>query len=406
MRILYLHQYFSTPKGSTSTRSYEMARKLILHGHNVIMVCGSNKGSNTGLSDAFKRGFRRGIVDGIEVIEVNCNYNNGMSLFRRTISFLKFTCYAIFIALFEKYDRIFATSTPLTIAIPGIASRWLRRKPFIFEVRDLWPEAPKAMGVIRNPIILGCMSCLEWLSYHSATRLIALSPRMVDGIVLRGIPRERVKMIPNGCDLDLFGSAATPWLPKYISSNCFLAIFTGAHGIANGLDAVLDAARVLKSLGDENIHILFVGDGKMKPELIKRANRDSLTNVSFHEPISKERLSGLMKCADVGLQVLMNTPAFYNGSSPNKFFDYLASGLPVINNYPGWIANMIEENNCGRIAPPEDPAAFAEILIKMSSCQDKLREMAINARRLAEDKFDRNKLSEQFSAWITDKSVS
>src|SRR5690606_29149495 len=195
MRVLYFHQHFTTPKGASGIRSYAMARRLIEEGHQVTMVCGSPERADTGLSGPFRRGMRTGIVDGIEVIEFDLKYSNADSFVRRTITFLRFAFRSIGIALTRDYDLVFATSTPLTAGIPGIFARWLRRKPFVFEVRDLWPELPRAMGVITNPIILGLMSLLEWACYHSAHRLIGLSPGIVAGIERRGIDRQRIALI-------------------------------------------------------------------------------------------------------------------------------------------------------------------------------------------------------------------
>src|SRR5690625_4178077 len=147
MRILYFHQHFSTPKGASGIRSYMMARRLVEAGHHVTMVCGSPERADTGLSGAFQRGLRTGIVDGIEVIELDLQYSNADSFSKRTVTFLRFALRSIGLALTQQYDLVFATSTPLTAGIPGIFARWLRGKPFVFEVRDLWPELPREMGV-------------------------------------------------------------------------------------------------------------------------------------------------------------------------------------------------------------------------------------------------------------------
>ena len=140
--------------------------------------------------------------------------------------------------------------------IPGIFARWLRGKPFVFEVRDLWPELPKAMGVIRNPLILGAMSMLEWLSYRSAHRLVGLSPGIVDGISAIGVSRERISLVPNGCDLEIFAGTVSPWRPPEIGSSDLMAVFAGTHGVANGLDAVLDAAAELHRRKRDDIKLL------------------------------------------------------------------------------------------------------------------------------------------------------
>ncbi len=396
MKILYFHQHFSTPKGATGIRSYVMARKLIEQGHEVTIVCGSNQSGNTGLSSDFSKGCRQGIVDNIQIIEYDLAYSNSDGFFKRTWLFLQFALRSIFVVFTQKYDLIFATTTPLTAGIPGIFARWLRGKPFIFEVRDLWPELPKKMGVIKNPIILGLMSWLEWCSYHSAHHLIALSPGIVEGIMKRGIKKESITMIPNGCDLSIFSNATIHWRPKEVANSDFMAIFAGAHGIANGLDSVISAAFELKKRQHHDIKIVLIGEGKLKASLMEKAQRLELENIIFHPPVDKQKLAGLFASADLGLQILANIPAFYYGTSPNKFFDYIAAGLPVLNNYPGWLAKMIKEYQCGFSIPPDNAIAFADALEEAANNSKQLKLMGKNAQLLAKEKFDRKNLSTQF----------
>lgn len=400
MRVLYFHQHFSTPKGSAGIRSYGMARQLIESGHQVTMVCGSYDKGETGLTQPFKRGKRTGQVNGIDIIEFDLAYSNSDGFIKRALIFLKFALRSILVALTARYDVVFATTTPLTAGIPGVFARWLRFKPFVFEVRDLWPELPREMGVITNPVVLWAMSVLEFVSYRSAHKLIGLSPGIVEGIAKRGVPIERIALIPNGCDLDIFAGEVEPWRPAEVADDDLMAIFAGTHGMANGLDAVLDAAAELKKRGRKDIKILLIGQGKLKPSLQARANAEKLDNVVFHEPVNKARLAGLMASTDVGLQVLANVPAFYYGTSPNKFFDYIAAGLPVINNYPGWLAGMITEHNLGFAVPPEDPATFADALEAAAADREALKAMGANARQLAEDQFSRDKLSKEFVEWL------
>lgn len=400
MRVLYFHQHFSTPKGSTGIRSYEMARRLIKAGHGVTMVCGSYGGGNTGLESSFRRGRREGVVDGISIIEFDLAYSNRDGFLKRSLMFLLFALRSIWVAMTRQYDVVFATTTPLTAGIPGIFARWLRGKAFVFEVRDLWPELPRAMGVIKNPVVLWLMSVLEWCSYHSAHRLVALAPGMAEGIESRGIPKERIAMIPNGCDFDIFADATNPWRPGGVAEADFLAIFTGTHGVANGLGAVLDVAAELKSRGRDDIKLALVGDGKLKPELVDRARREGLSNVVFHDPVDKQRLAGLMAGADVGLQILANVPAFYFGTSPNKFFDYISAGLPVINNYPGWLERLLEESGAGVAVPPDNAGAFADALIDLADHRDRLPAMSRAASELGQQRFDRDALGGTFVGWL------
>jgi len=370
-------------------------------GHEVTMVCGSFGPGVTGLTEPFKGRRRRGVVDGIDVIEIDLSYSNKDSFVKRAGLFLKFALVSIGVALREEYDIAFTTTTPLTAGLPGIAARWLRRKPFVFEVRDLWPELPREMGVIKSPILLSMLSALEWSSYRSAHRCIGLSPGIVDGIVRRGVPRERIAMIPNGCDIGLFDvSTETAWRPEGVTGSDLMTVFSGTHGLANGLHAVLDAAVLLKTRRRTDIKIVLIGDGKLKPSLVERATREGLDNVIFHDPVSKVRLAGLFMAADLGIQCLANVPAFYYGTSPNKFFDYISAGLPVLNNYPGWLANMVKENECGFVVPPDDAVAFADALECAAADREALKSMGNQASTLAAKDFDRTKLAEDWTKWV------
>jgi glycosyltransferase involved in cell wall biosynthesis len=371
-------------------------------GHSVTMVCGRYDGGDTGLSTAFVNGMRQGNVEGIEVIEFDLPYRNADGFLRRSLTFVKFALASVRIALTRNYDILFATSTPLTAAIPGIAARWLRRKPFVFEVRDLWPELPRVMRVITNPLILAMLSALEWTAYRSANRCIGLAGGISHGIAKRGVAENRVATIPNGCDLDLFASESVePWRPIGVSPDDLLVVYSGTHGKANGLDAVLDAAEILKHRGRDDVKIVLVGTGMKKNALMERALSIDLSNVIFLDPVPKYKLSGLLNSADIGIQCLANVPAFYFGTSPNKFFDYLASGLPVLTNYPGWVAELVEANQCGFAVPPDDPVAFSDALERASIDRKQLGAMGSNARKLAVTQFDRDNLAERWVSWVT-----
>ncbi len=401
MKVIYFHQHFVTPNGPGGIRSYAMAQHLLKRGHTVIMVCGSVQGGDTGLNGPFTKGLRRGCVNGIDVIELDLRYSNSDGFVKRAMTFVKFAWRSVMLVLSEPYDLVFATTTPLTAGIPGIAARWLRGKPFVFEVRDLWPELPRAMGVIRNPLVLWAIGVLEWASYRSAHRLVGLSPGIVEGIAHRGVTRDRIASVPNGCDLGIFAGEVQPWRPAEVGATDLMAVFAGTHGIANGLDAVLNAAAELKRRGRDDIKLVLIGQGKLKAGLQARAERDGLDNVLFHDPVNKAKLAGLMAATDLGLQVLANVPAFYYGTSPNKFFDYIAAGLPVLNNYPGWLAEMITESRCGFAVPPENPVAFADALEQAAADRDALKAMGQRGLALAEAQFDRIKLADRWVDWVT-----
>ena len=397
MKILYFHQHFSTPKGSTGNRSYAMARALIAQGHEVTMVCGLYGGGATGLSGKPVKGKLTGTVDGIKIIAFDLPYSNKDGFIKRAMTFLKFATKSIGIAMTHKYDLVFATSTPLTAGIPGIFARWLRGKPFVFEVRDLWPELPKAMGVITNPVVLWAMGVLEFVSYRSAHHSIGLAPGIVEGIKARGVKDKNVTLIPNGCDIDLFKTGAeTPTRPAGLSADKTLAIYTGTHGFANGLHSVLYAAKVLQARGRRDIDIALIGHGVKKDALMEEAKAAELTNLHFYPPVPKTELTRFMAGADCGLQILANVPAFYFGTSPNKFFDYISAGLPVVCNYPGWVAEMVDGEDCGQTCVPDNPDALADAIEYMADNKAKLPQMGENALTLAKREFDRNALAQKF----------
>jgi glycosyltransferase involved in cell wall biosynthesis len=399
MRVIYFHQHFSTPKGAAGIRSYEMAKRLVQSGHNVTMVCGSYNAGATGLEGEFEKGNRRGRVDGIDVVEFDLSYSNTDGLIKRTGTFMKFAWGSVRMALREPYDIAFATTTPLTAGIPGIVARWFRRKPFVFEVRDLWPELPREMGVIKNPLVLAGLSALEWASYRSAHRCIALSPGIAKGIQRRGVSPQKITLVPNGCDIDIFSNeAVTPFRPDGVKPDDRMMVFTGTHGLANGLDNILDVAAELLCAKADWIKIVLVGGGKLKPALMERAAKEELENVIFLDPMPKDELACLMRGADLGIQSLANIPAFYYGTSPNKFFDYIAAGLPVVNNYPGWVADLLTQNKCGIVVKPENAKAFARAVMEVD--KGTLSKMGINASELAKREFDRDKLSARWMDWV------
>lgn len=405
MRVLYFHLYFCTPEGNSGIRSYEMAKNLVEHGHNVTMVFGESPRLKSPLQgDPYYKGVRRGNYQGIDLIEFNVSYNNKMSILSRSMVFIKYSLRSIQLVFKEDFDIVFATSTPITAGIPGIVMKLFgKRKPFVFEVRDLWPELPREMGIIKNKFLLWSMGILEYLSYNKADACVALSPGIKNGVEKRLSKEKSVYLIPNGCDLDLFtpGSYTKTMIPG-CSDDDFIAVFIGAHGIANGLDAALDAATVLnEDQKSRNIKIVLIGDGKLKKYLAERVREEGLENVLLLDPVPKMHLLKYLQAADVGLMLLANVPAFYFGTSPNKFFDYISSGLPVLNNYPGWLAEMIAENDIGRVVRPDDPDDFAGALKAMSNDMDRLKEMGGKAREFAEVQFNRSKLAIEFEEALT-----
>lgn len=237
MKVIYFHQHFTTPKVGGAIRSYEFAQRLIKKGHQVIMVTGGRQ-DMFHLPETGKKNVYRGNIDGIDVIQIALPYSNSDGLLKRTMTFVKFALKSIHYAMREEYDIAYATTTPLTAGIPCIWAKWFRGKKYIFEVRDLWPELPKALGM-KNPLALWGMSVLEKLSYRNACACVGLAPGICKGIERRSQKGKEIVLIPNGCDLDLFSPGNREDLKiEGVLPTDKVAVFTGAHGIANGLDAV------------------------------------------------------------------------------------------------------------------------------------------------------------------------
>ncbi len=396
MHVAYIHQHFATRKAATGTRSYEMSRRLIQAGHRVSMICGVNEATRDVLAGD-------GRVSQLEIdeISVHCvaeDYSNSMGFTRRLRAFFGFSSEAARIVKELDADLVFATSTPLTVGIPGMKGARHHNVPFVFEVRDLWPDVPVAIGVLKNPVLIWAARNLERKIYRASNHIIALSPGMKDGIVGTGYPAERVSMIPNSSDIDLFQPSDERLDDdRFGDPDDFRLVFTGAHGLANGLDAVLDAAREVQKRGVSGVRFCFIGQGGQRDRLIARSREEGTDKIISWVPfVPKDELARLLPRMDVGMMILRNLPAFYYGTSPNKFFDYIASGLPVLNNYPGWVAGMIEEHDCGRVVPPDDPGAFVDALLALREDPDARAAMGRRSRALAEAEFDRDKLGRQF----------
>lgn len=401
MKIIYFAEHFGTPQKITGgDRPYQQPRRLVERGHTVTVVCGGSPELIGNMTKDKKSDLNTGVVDGINVIQIPMPYSNNDSILKRAKTFIKFSLKASRIALREDYDILFATSTPLTDGLPGIIAKTFRKKKFVFEVRDLWPELPKALG-LKNPFLLWGMSVLEKKSYQKADACVGLSPGICEGIAKRSPKGRIVKMIPNSSDRNMFAvQRSKEFVIPGVNENDVVALFAGAHGVANGLNSVLDAAAELKSRGVNNIKIVFVGNGKTRQTLIQRAENENLDNCIFLNSIPKKDMPKIMSRADIGLMVLANIPAFYYGTSPNKFFDYIAAALPVVNNYPGWLADMINDNKCGIAVAPNNPVAFADALENLANNPDIRTEYGVNARALAKKEFDRDMLLDQFADFI------
>ena len=396
MRVVYLHQYFVTPAMAGGARSYEMARRLVAAGHEVHMVT-SDQQARPGAA-----AWRESVEAGIRVHWAAVPYDNTMGYGRRIRAFFDFARRAGRRAAALRGDVVFATSTPLTIAIPAVHASRRAACPMVFEVRDLWPAVPIAIGALANPLAIATARRLERYAYRHAARIVALAPGMRDEIVATGYPADRVDVIPNGCDLDVFGAGGTgaslraghDWLGSRP-----LLVFTGTFGLVNGMDYLARLAFELDRL-DPDIRIAAVGSGReFEPTRRLAAELGVLDrNLFLLGQLPKSEAAAWTQAADMTLALFTGPSIVWRDAVQNKFFDSLAAGKPVANNFRGWQSILAEEAGAGLVLPATDHAAAARQVAGALRDSVWLADAGQKARRLAVERFDRDLLASQLEA--------
>ena len=398
MDVLYFHQYFATRRRSTATRSYELARRLVDRGHRVTIVSRDTRKLEAGRETRpVGRLVGREQVDGIDVLFINIPYANRYSTPVRLASFTAFTVAAgIAGALERRPDVVFASSTPLTIGIAGLATARLKRVPFVFEIRDLWPAVPVELGALKSPPAVRSAEWLERRLYDGAERIVVLSEGAQDDLERRGIPSEKLALIPNAADLDVFRPDVVDdgFRGKHGLEGRFVALYAGAIGRANGLDQLVETAAALRRRGEERVAIVVLGDGGERPRLEERARDLGLDNLRFLPPVAKEKLAGIVGAADVTLTIFAPYPVLET-NSPNKFFDSLAAGKPAVVNLDGWVRRLVEDNDAGAWVQAGDAEALAWALSALAGDPERVERMGRNARGLAEREFSRDLMAER-----------
>ncbi len=349
MNILYLHQYFATPEVNAGTRSYEVARRLIANGHEVTFITSSALLSG---KYSFNRGWNELDIEGIKLHVFHLPYSNKDSFIKRIYKFIQFSLFSTVKSLKLSCDVVFATSTPLTIAIPGLIYSKLKKKPLVFEVRDLWPELPIAVGAIKNPLAIKLASWLERYTYKNSKRLIGLSPGMCDGIEHHGINPKHITLATNSCDTQLFDvpkEVGESYIHKKLSflKGRKLIVYTGTFGLINKVGYLPKLASAVKEI-DSKICFIAIGDGMEKKAVISEAEKLGVLNDNLYilPPVPKTEIVELLSAADLSLSLFGPIPEMWHNSA-NKLFDGLASSTPIAVNYGGWQYEFIHEHKCG-----------------------------------------------------------
>ncbi|MEP0711509.1 glycosyltransferase family 4 protein [Algoriphagus sp.] len=376
MRIIYIHQYFKTPTEGGAVRSFHLAKGLVDAGHEVEMITG-------GAEDGYDQRW----IEGIKVHYLPVGYDQKFGFVKRVVSFLSYIHLAKkLIKKLTRPDLLYVTSTPLTTGLLGLWAKKVLAIPYIFEVRDLWPQAPIEVGAIKNPLLKSGLKRLEKRIYQRAMSLVALSPGIADH--LRQVtPSQKIHLIPNFSDLHSFFpmEKKRSLLQKYGLNDELTIAYTGALGQVNAVDELLNLAEMANRKG-KNWQFLIMGEGSHENELKASARQKSLTNVHFIPFGAKEKVNEVLSLADFAWISFAHLPVLKT-NSPNKFFDGLAAGKAILVNHKGWVYDLVKTHQLGiSCLPSKINSAFAK-LEKIESDARELEKMGNNSRKLAEQYF-------------------
>lgn len=394
MKILLIHQAFAALDEPGGTRHYELSHYFAQNENEVVIITspvsyltGKDQGK---LGKEIIRVGRGSIT--IQRVRTYRAFHR--SFVHRTISFITFMVTSFWASLLvPNVDVVWGTSPPIFQVVTAWLIARLKRIPLLFEVRDLWPAFAIQVGVLKNPILIRLSEGLERFLLKRADCVVVNSPGFISHVKERGA--QWVECIPNGADLALFDqmNREVNQRPRYGLEGKFVVLYAGAHGLSNDLGTVLSAADQLKQFPD--IRIVFVGDGKEKPALIQQAVQMRLPNVIFLDAVTKREIPAILAMADACLAILKPIP-LYGTVYPNKVFDYMAVGKPIILAMEGVIRQLVEQAQAGIIVTPGDATALAQAILTLKNQPVIAQAMGQNGRKLIENEFNRQSLAQRF----------
>lgn len=395
MHILLIHQAFAALDEPGGTRHHELARFLVSKGHQVTVIA-SPVSYLTG--SASSKGTEN--LNGITILRPRVYAALHKSFFHRLLAFFSFALSSFFAGLgVQNVDVVWGTSPPIFQGWTAWMLARLKGAKFLFEVRDLWPDFAIAVGVLKNPLLIKMSLWLERFLYRRADQVMVNSPGYVEHVSSRGA--QRVELIPNGADPEMFNplDMGNPFRASNYLQNKFVVLYAGAHGISNDLEVVLDAAVLLARRLD--IHFVLLGDGKEKANLQARARQLGVRNVTFLPPLPKNEMGAALAGADACLAILKPLDE-YKTTYPNKVFDYMAAGRPVILAIDGVIRQVVEAAGCGLFCQPGSPQALADAVLKLAADRDAALNMGLAGRAYLEEHFSREALAEKLEKLLVE----
>jgi glycosyltransferase involved in cell wall biosynthesis len=392
LHILLVHQAFVALDEAGGTRHFEFARYLVEQGHRVTVIT-SPVSYLTGGEANKETSKLEDQEAGLRILRAAIFRGMHRSFVQRLLGFFSFAISSFFVGLGVKnVDLVWGTSPPLFQAFTAWALARVKRVPFLFEVRDLWPAFAVAVGVLRSRPLIAASEWLERFLYRRADRLVLNSPGFEEHVKARG--GREIRIVPNGSDAAMFDPNAdgAAFRKHYGLEDRFVVLYAGAHGLSNDLGVVLQAAETLRD--EQKISIVLVGDGKDKLALEAQTEEMELSNVVFIPPVPKAQIATALAAADACLAILKPLK-LYGTVYPNKVFDYMAAGRPVILAIDGVIRKVIERSGAGIFVQPGDPAALASAIRKLASNPGEAKSMGKAGRAHLEKYFDRSELAKQ-----------
>jgi glycosyltransferase involved in cell wall biosynthesis len=397
MHILLIHQAFVSLDEPGGTRHYELARCLAEQGHQVTVIASPVSYLTGRAGETVSATVDRLGKDGsLTILRAPVYAALHRSFVHRVLAFFSFMISSFEIGLkVRRVDLVWGTSPPIFQGVTAWLLARLRRVSFLFEVRDLWPDFAIQVGVLRNPLLIRASEWLERFLYRRADRVVVNSPGFVAHVERRGA--RKVDLVPNGSDVQMFDPSdrGAEFRLAHALEGKYVALYAGAHGMSNDLDVVLQAARLL--LDRPEIAVVLLGDGKEKPALVEQAAAMGLTNLHFLPPVPKSGMREALAAADACIAILKPIP-MYATVYPNKVFDYMAAGRPVILAIDGVIREVVEKAWAGIFVPPGDPFALAEAIRSLADHRERGKAMGESGRRCVKERFDRVELAARLTS--------
>jgi glycosyltransferase involved in cell wall biosynthesis len=400
MHILLIHQAFASLNEPGGTRHHELTRFLAQCGHQITIITSPVSyltGTMISAAQTAQSSDREaeGADGGVTILRAYTYAALHRSFVHRLFSFFSFMASSFLVGLrVRRVDLVWGTSPPIFQGFAAWALARLKGAPFLFEVRDLWPAFAVGVGVLRQPLLIRLSEWLEGFLYRHADRVLVNSPGFIEHVRQRGA--RQVDLVPNGADVSMFDPDAdgSAFRREHDLSGKFVALYAGAHGMSNDLGVLLQAAQLLAN--HPQIAIVLLGDGKEKPALIEKAKEMGLENVTFLPPIPKAEMPQALAGADACIAILKPIP-LYATVYPNKVFDYMAAGRPVVLAIDGVIRKVVEQSGAGLFVPPGDAASLARAIGRLADNPQVGRSMGARGRQAVEKSFDRLRLAQQLA---------